>query len=151
MTSENFSFGCVTSVTSNNVIATTKGETFDGRSPSSNHIYIYDQNMKLTGRLENLARGERIYSARFMGDKIYVVTFKQVDPLFVIDAANPNAPKVLGELKIPGFSDYLHPLDENHLIGFGHDTKLISQKGGREPLIRTNGVKLTKITIMFIH
>lgn len=107
--------------------------------------------MKLTGRLENLARGERIYSARFMGDKIYVVTFKQVDPLFVIDAANPNAPKVLGELKIPGFSDYLHPLDENHLIGFGHDTKLISQKGGREPLIRTNGVKLTKITIMFIH
>ncbi|PLS17171.1 hypothetical protein CVD28_14050 [Bacillus sp. M6-12] len=123
-------------------IATTKGDTFDNRTPSSNNIYILDQNMKMAGHLENLARGEKIYSARFMGDKIYVVTFKQVDPLFVIDAADPKVPKILGKLKIPGFSDYLHPLDENHLIGFGHHTKLVSQKGSREPLIRTDGVKL---------
>ncbi len=101
-------------------IATTTGDTWDGRS--LNHIYVLDKNMQLAGSVENLAEGERIYSARFLGDKAYMVTFKQVDPLFVIDLKDPKKPEVLGYLKIPGYSDYLHPYDENHIIGIGKDT-----------------------------
>ena len=89
----------------------------------ANHIYVLDEDLNITGRLENLAPGERIYSARFMGDKAYLVTFKKVDPLFVIDLSNPTSPRTLGELKIPGYSDYLHPYDETHIIGVGKDTE----------------------------
>jgi len=78
--------------------------------------------MKQIGSLEDLAPGERIYSARFMGEKAYLVTFRKIDPLFVIDMSNPESPKVLGKLKIPGYSDYLHPIDETHLIGVGKET-----------------------------
>jgi uncharacterized secreted protein with C-terminal beta-propeller domain len=74
------------------------------------------------GKLEDLARTERIYSVRFIGDRAYMVTFRNVDPLFVISLADPKNPTVLGELKIPGFSNYLHPYDEKYLIGFGKDT-----------------------------
>ena len=68
-----------------------------------------------------LAPGERVYAVRFMGPRLYVVTFRQVDPLFVIDVSVPAAPVLLGELKIPGYSDYLHPLNATHLIGIGKD------------------------------
>lgn len=124
-------------------VAVTKGNMWDEEKPSANHLFIYDKNLKLVSSIEDLARGERIYSARFMGDRIYIVTFRETDPLFVIDAANPEAPKVLGELKIPGFSNYLHPYDENHLIGFGHHTKSVASKDSKEPLILTEGVKLS--------
>ncbi len=125
-------------------IATTKGQTWDSQRPSANNLYILDENMKQIGQLEDLARGERIYSARFMNERIYLVTFKETDPLFVLDSENPKEPKVLGELKIPGFSNYLHPYDDNHLIGFGHDTKAIPGKGGGDqPLILTDGVKIS--------
>lgn len=87
-----------------------------------NNVYVLDKDMNLIGELEKLAPDERIYSTRFLGEKLYMVTFKQVDPLFVIDLSNPNNPEVLGELKIPGFSTYLHPYDENHIIGFGKET-----------------------------
>ena len=88
---------------------------------TENGVYILDENLELVGSVEGLARGERIYSARFMGEKIYMVTFKETDPLFVIDASDPTNPTVLGELKIPGFSNYLHPFGEDMLIGFGED------------------------------
>ncbi len=88
---------------------------------TSNNIYVLDDNLNIIGSLTNLAEGERIYSARFMGDRVCLVTFKQVDPLFVIDLSNPRVPKVLGELKIPGFSTYLHPYDEDTIIGIGQD------------------------------
>ncbi|MDL5503996.1 MAG: beta-propeller domain-containing protein, partial [Candidatus Methanoperedens sp.] len=65
---------------------------------------------------------ERIYSTRFIGNRLYMVTFKRMDPLFVIDLTDPNKPQVLGQLKIPGFSDYLHPYDEKHIIGVGKET-----------------------------
>lgn len=104
-------------------IATTKGNAWeDGENMSKNNVYILDDIMSITGKLEGMAPGERIYSVRFMGDRGYVVTFKTVDPLFVIDLKDPKNPSILGELKIPGFSDYLHPYDENHIIGFGKDT-----------------------------
>jgi len=89
---------------------------------SRNHIYVLDMALNITGSLTDLAPGETIYSARFMGEKGYLVTFKKVDPLFVIDLSDPRYPKELGYLKVTGYSDYLHPYDENHIIGIGKET-----------------------------
>ncbi|WP_141434238.1 beta-propeller domain-containing protein [Bacillus sp. 03113] len=125
-------------------VATTKGFAWDDKSPSANQLYIFDDNLQQVGQLENLARGERIYSARFLGDRIYLVTFKETDPLFVIDGSDPTQPKVLGELKIPGFSTYLHPYDENHLIGFGYDTQVVTDgMVSKEPRIVATGMKIS--------
>ncbi|WP_449619894.1 beta-propeller domain-containing protein [Robertmurraya sp. Marseille-Q9965] len=124
-------------------VATTEGQSWNEEHPSSNNLLIFDENLKQVSSIEDLARGERIYSARFMGDRVYIVTFKETDPLFVIDTSEPESPKVLGELKIPGFSNYLHPYDENHLIGFGYDTKSVTTKDSKEPLILTGGIKLS--------
>lgn len=95
-------------------IATTNG--------TSSNVYVLDANLKIVGKLEGLAPHESIHSARFMGDRCYLVTFKKIDPLFVIGLEDPRNPKVLGLLKIPGYSDYLHPYDETHLIGVGKET-----------------------------
>ncbi|KYH36654.1 MAG: hypothetical protein AYL29_012190 [Candidatus Bathyarchaeota archaeon B24] len=105
-------------------IATTTGHVARTAEEATarNNIYVLDMDLKVVGRLEGLAPGERIHSARFMGDRCYLVTFRKVDPLFVIDVSDPENPRVLGKLKIPGYSDYLHPLDENHLIGIGKET-----------------------------
>ncbi|MBO0586808.1 beta-propeller domain-containing protein [Sporosarcina sp. E16_8] len=124
-------------------VVTTEGNMWDDKKPSKNHLFILDENLNTTGSVEGLAKGERIYSARFIGDKAYMVTFRETDPLFVIDVADPTAPKVLGELKIPGFSNYLHPLDENHLIGFGYETVAEKNPQGGEPLILTMGMKVS--------
>ncbi len=88
----------------------------------SNDVYVLDEDLKLVGALQGLAPGEQVYSARFVGEALYLVTFKKVDPFFVIDLSNPTAPEVLGFLKIPGFSQYLHPWDENLILGVGKDT-----------------------------
>jgi inhibitor of cysteine peptidase len=90
---------------------------------SKNHVYVLDMNLKIVGELEDLAPGETIYSARFMGKRCYLVTFRKVDPLFVIDLEDPRNPRVLGQLKITGYSDYLHPYDESHIIGIGKETE----------------------------
>jgi len=105
-------------------IATTTGHVARilDQATSENHIYVLDMNLSIVGKLEDLASGEKIYSARFMGDKCYLVTFKKIDPLFVIDLSEPTNPTALGKLKIPGYSDYLHPYDENHIIGIGKET-----------------------------
>ncbi|MGI8384996.1 beta-propeller domain-containing protein [Robertmurraya sp. P23] len=128
-------------------VATTEGDSWDESKPSKNHLIVFDKDLKQVGALSDLAKGERIYSARFMGDRIYIVTFKETDPLFVIDASEPSNPTILGELKIPGFSNYLHPYDENHIIGFGYDTKLVTMEGDKEPRVLTEGVKLSLFDI----
>jgi inhibitor of cysteine peptidase len=101
-------------------IATTIGYNWDG-SPSTNNVYILDSTLHRVSQIEGLAPGESIYAVRFLGNRAYLVTFVQVDPLFAIDLTDPYNPQVLGELKIPGYSDYLHPYDETHLIGVGKE------------------------------
>ncbi len=86
---------------------------------TTNSLYVLDKNLKVIGKLEDLAKGERVYSVRFDGNIGYFVTFKQIDPLFTVDLSNPAKPTVLSELKIPGFSEYLHPFGEGKLFGFG--------------------------------
>ncbi len=123
-------------------ITTTDNSNFE---ESTNNLYVLDSDMNIVGKLENLAKGERIYSTRFMGTKCYMVTYKTVDPLFVIDISNPTTPKVLGELKIPGYSKYLHPIGENYLIGFGEDSiekSYIDWNGEQQVTAYTNGLKL---------
>ena len=90
----------------------------------ANAVYVLDEQLNIVGELDQIAPDESIFSARFMGDRLYLVTFQQIDPFFVIDLSTDN-PKVLGELKIPGFSNYLHPYDDEHIIGIGRDTKEI--------------------------
>jgi len=111
-------------------IATTRSQSWSRFSATStasyNNVYVLDDQLKTVGILDNLASGEQIYSARFMGDRAYLVTYKQTDPLFAIDLKDPKAPRVLGELKIPGYSTYLHPYANNLLLGFGRDTELTS-------------------------
>ncbi len=82
--------------------------------------------MSIVGKLEGLAQNENLYAVRFMGDRAYLVTFHQTDPFFVLDLSNPEAPKVAGELKIPGYSSFLQPYDENHVIGIGAETTISS-------------------------
>jgi uncharacterized secreted protein with C-terminal beta-propeller domain len=91
------------------------------QNTQSNNLYVLNENLSIIGSLEGLAHGENLHSVRFIGDKCYLVTFMRTDPLFVIDLSQPTNPTVLGELKIPGYSDYLHPYDETHLIGVGKE------------------------------
>ncbi|MHB1453749.1 MAG: beta-propeller domain-containing protein [Saccharofermentanales bacterium] len=96
---------------------------------NANNLYALNTTtMKISGKIENLAPGERIYSVRFIGKTGYIVTFRNMDPLFVIDLSNPAAPKVVGELKIPGFSNYLHPVSATLLLGIGQNTVTVYKK-----------------------
>ena len=113
------------------VATTTEYYTEYGGFSRSNGVYALDHNLEEVGSLEGVAPDESIYSARFMGDRLYLVTFQQVDPFFVIDISG-DAPRILGELKIPGFSNYLHPYDENHVIGVGRDTTLEDDRWVRQ-------------------
>ncbi|MEK7575657.1 MAG: beta-propeller domain-containing protein [Patescibacteria group bacterium] len=88
---------------------------------SENDIYVMDGDLKITGSIKGLGLDERIYSARFVEDKGYLVTFKQIDPFFVLDLSDPKNPKVKGELKIPGYSSYLHPISKNKILGVGKE------------------------------
>lgn len=84
-------------------------------------IYVLDKNLNLIGKLEDIADDEQIKSVRFMGDTGYIVTFRNTDPLFTLDLSDPTAPKVLGELKLPGYSAYLHPIGDGYMVGIGYD------------------------------
>ncbi len=111
--------------------STSKGET--------NAVYILDKELKQIGAIEDLAEDERIYSARFMGDTGYFVTFRETDPLFSVDLSDPKKPEIIGKLKIPGFSEYLHFYGEDKLLGIGMDAD--------EATGITDGAKLTMFDI----
>jgi inhibitor of cysteine peptidase len=95
--------------------------TTNWKDTTENTVYVLDMNLTTVGEvsLTNAEIRETIQSTRFMGDKAYVVTFEQKDPFFVLDMSNPAEPRVAGKLELPGFSSYLHPYDENHIIGLG--------------------------------
>lgn len=117
-------------------VATTIGEPWDTETSESQVVVLEQRGRRLSevGVVDDLGRGERIFSVRFAGDTGYVVTFRQVDPLYVLDLSDPTAPSVAGELKIPGFSTYLHPIGDGLLIGVGQDA---SDTG------RTQGTKVS--------
>lgn len=105
-------------------IATTVGGNWGvvgGQIESGNDVYILDKDLKIAGSVKDLGTTERIYSARFIGDKGYLVTFRVTDPFYVLDLSNPKKPELKGELKIPGYSSYLHPVTENKILGIGQD------------------------------
>lgn len=107
----------------NNLRVATTSSVYTNRGQYEyNNVFVLDSGMKTIGSLTHIAEQEKIYSTRFMGDRLYMVTFKRMDPFFVIDLSNPAAPKILGKLKIPGYSDYLHPYDKNYIIGLGKET-----------------------------
>lgn len=108
-------------------IATTSGSWGDNLV---NQLYVLDENLETKGLLKDIAKGENIRSVRFTGNTAYVVTFIQTDPLFVIDLSNPEAPVILGELKIPGFSTYLHPVSDGLVLGVGRDGTDSGTNGG---------------------
>ena len=107
----------------------------------SNAVYILDEQLNIVGGLDQIAPDESVFSARFIEDRLYLVTFQQIDPFFVIDLST-DTPKILGELKIPGFSNYLHPYDEEHIIGIGRDTKEIGE--GR---VQQLGIKIALFNV----
>jgi uncharacterized secreted protein with C-terminal beta-propeller domain len=129
-------------------IATTTGHVARilSEATSKNHIYVLNMNLDIIGKLEDLAPGEQIYSARFMGERCYLVTFKKVDPLFVIDLKEPSDPQVLGYLKVTGYSDYLHPYDETHIIGVGKETAAAES----EDFAWYQGVKISFFDVTYV-
>lgn len=124
--------------------------TVEGWTPTKsfqfNNVYVLDESMKTIGELEYIAPDERIYATRFIGDRLYMVTFKRIDPFFVIDLSDPLNPGILGKLKLPGFSDYLHPYDQNHIIGIGKETEE-NQWGG----VSIAGLKLALFDVSDVN
>ena len=129
----------VTTITSDNGVMPISGDSSAAEPDSSNALYVLDGELQVTGEIRDLAPGETVYSARFMGDTGYFVTFRQVDPLFSVDLSDPASPQIIGELKIPGFSEYLHPYGEGLLLGIGMD---VDEEG-----VTTEGVKLSMFDI----
>ncbi|MBI5864695.1 MAG: beta-propeller domain-containing protein [Planctomycetes bacterium] len=112
-------------MSSDGTVSITQATADAAPSAPSNSVYVLsekDGELALLGAIEGIAPGERLYSSRFMGKRGFLVTFRQIDPLFSLDLSDPAAPRIAGELKIPGFSDYLHPLGDNYLIGVGRST-----------------------------
>jgi inhibitor of cysteine peptidase len=103
-------------------IATSRFATINGVATTSDDVYVLDQNMSLVSSLKNIAPGENIYAVRFAGDVGYVVTYQQIDPLFVISFKDVARPVILSALKVMGYSDYLQPLAEGYLLGVGKES-----------------------------
>jgi len=114
-------------------IATTSSSSFgwiggiiNGNSDNSvSDVYVLDKKLNRTGSVTDLGKGERIYSVRFIERNGYVVTFKQVDPFYVLDLSDPRSPELKGELKIPGYSSYLHPIDSDTILGVGEESNQV--------------------------
>jgi uncharacterized secreted protein with C-terminal beta-propeller domain len=106
-------------------VAVSEGASWtQSEDSSSNSLYILDGSLNVVGSVLDLAAGEQIKSVRFMGTRGWIVTFRTTDPLFGIDLSDPNSPQLLGELKIPGYSSYLHPISDNSMLGFGRDVEV---------------------------
>ena len=118
-------------------VLTTSQDSVNGEE--TNNLYLFEKNLSLTGKIEGIAQGEEIYAARYLGNMAYFVTYRNTDPLFAVDLSDDKNPKVLGELKISGFSEYLHFWGEDKLIGIGYET---DEKTGEH-----TGIKITMFDI----
>lgn len=118
----------------------TNSEIISYSSETSARLTVLDSELKKTGEIKDLAKGERVYSVRFMGDTAYFVTFRQTDPLFSADLSDPKNPKILGKLKIPGFSEYMYPYGDGKLLGFGMDA---DEKNGRTTYLKLSMFDIT--------
>lgn len=119
-------------------------ENYDAdETKSVNDLFVLDGDLKIAGSVTGLAENERIYSARFDGDYGYVCTYRTVDPIFAIDLSNPANPSVLGELKLPGYSDYLHVWNDGLLFGLGMNTQEIETEG--QTTARVEGMKMIMV------
>jgi inhibitor of cysteine peptidase len=98
---------------------------FGSSTPSVNDVYVLDEKLSALGSIRDLGLTERIYSARFVNDRGYIVTFRQTDPFYVLDLSNPSNPQRKGELKIPGYSSYLHPIDTDIVLGVGMENSQV--------------------------
>ncbi len=127
------------------VATTTEYYTQHQGTIRANAVYVLDEQLNIVGGLDQIAPDESIFSARFIDDRLYLVTFQQIDPFFVIDLST-DTPKILGELKIPGFSNYLHPYDEEHIIGIGRDTKEIDNGG-----VQQLGIKIALFNVADVN
>jgi uncharacterized secreted protein with C-terminal beta-propeller domain len=106
-------------------VAITVGSMWGGwgssQGESASDVYVLNSEMRIIGSVKDLGLTERIYSVRFLQDKAYVVTFRQVDPFYVLDMSDPSNPELKGELKIPGYSSYLHPITKDKILGVGKE------------------------------
>ncbi|HIE36889.1 TPA: hypothetical protein EYP83_01870 [Candidatus Geothermarchaeota archaeon] len=111
-------------------VSTTSWMVDRERSLTYTNLFILNGELNIVGSLTGIAKSERLYATRFYGDYAYLVTFRIVDPLFVVNMDDPANPYIEGELKIPGFSTYLHPISENLLIGIGYEVNNMTQVTG---------------------
>lgn len=128
------------------VATTVQGWQSGSGSYSYSNVYVLDADMETVGELGFIAPDEQIYSTRFIGDRLYMVTFKRIDPFFVIDLSDPENPGILGKLKIPGYSDYLHPYDADYIIGIGKETAE-NQWGG----VSVEGLKIALFDVRDVN
>jgi hypothetical protein len=112
-------------------VAATIGHAGGWGAAARNQVYCLEptgETLEIIGEVEDLAPGEQIYAARFMGPRGYLVTFVNIDPLFTLDLSDPTAPRVVGELKVPGYSDYIHPFGDDYLIAVGKDAEVVAEE-----------------------
>jgi inhibitor of cysteine peptidase len=134
-------------------IATTVGGSgfwgwmFGSSTESANDLYVLNDNMNVVGEVLDLGLDERIYSARFIGDEGYMVTFRETDPFYVFDLSNPRDPEMVGELKIPGYSSYLHPLTEDLILGIGQDEDWMVKMSLFDVSDPTNPTEISKYSL----
>ncbi len=145
---DNFRIATTVENNSYEAVNMTNGATVTSNR-STNNVYVLNSDMNLVGSLEGIAPDEKIYSVRFMGDKGYMVTFKYVDPLFVMDLSDATNPRILGKLKIPGYSDYMQPIDETHILGIGKDANELedAEKVHSQGAIYYTAIKGIKVAI----
>lgn len=113
--------------------------TIDARDTMTNSVYVLNEKLEKIGEINGIAQDERVYSARFFGETGYFVTYRETDPLFSVDFSDPANPRIIGKLKIPGFSEYLHPYGDGLLLGIGMDVD--------EEVGITEGVKVSMFDI----
>lgn len=125
-------------------IATTVGNSWQFDAESANDLYVLDEKLERKGQIQGLGLTEEIYSVRYVNDKAYVVTFRRIDPFHAIDLSDPANPELEGELKLPGYSSYLHPLSDDRILGIGEENgsvkAVIFDVSGDKPTIEASKV-----------